>query len=155
MTTHDTTHETAEALDHLLRGEISAIETYAQAIDKFQGHPEQSTLRRLRADHVDSANVLRAHVATRGEENSTSSGAWGAFARAVEVTAQLLGHTSALQALREGETHGRDAYENLLMRTDIDPSARELVSVTLLPRQKAHIASIDRLIDRHVKAKAS
>jgi hypothetical protein len=71
------------------------------------------------------------------------------------VTAQLLGHTSALQALREGETHGRDAYENLLMRTDIDPSARELVSVTLLPRQKAHIASIDRLIDRHVKAKAS
>jgi hypothetical protein len=153
MKTNDVRHETAEDLDHLLRGEIAAIETYGQAIDEFDGEPEKAELRGLRSDHVDSANLLRAHVATRGEEVSTSSGAWGAFAKAVEGASKLLGRTSALQSLREGEVHGRDGYENFLMRTNVDAAARELVATTLLPRQKAHVAALERMIDRHVRAK--
>jgi hypothetical protein len=152
-TSHDATHETAEALDSLLRGEISAVETYVQAIDGFEGEPEQGALRRLRDDHVDSANRLRRHVATRGEDNSTSSGAWGAFARAVEGTAKLLGRTSALQALREGEVHGLEAYERLLMRDDLDASARALVVSELLPRQRRHVEELERLLAVHSAAK--
>jgi hypothetical protein len=153
MAKPDTVQETAEALDGLLRGEISAIETYGQAIEKFEGRPELATLRRIRDDHVDSANLLRTQVASRGEEVSASSGGWGAFARAVEVAAQFLGHTSSLQALREGEVHGKDVYENLLMREDVDQQARDLVAQRLLPRQRGHVEEIDRLIARHIEGK--
>ena len=49
--------------------------------------------------------------------------------------------------------HGQQEYEKLLMRTDLDRGARELVSVTLLPRQKAHVAEVERLIAGHLEAK--
>jgi hypothetical protein len=153
MGEHDVVEETAEQLDALLRGEISAAETYVQALEKFEGEPEEGALTRLRDDHVDACNHLRRHVAARGEAVSTKSGAWGAFARVVEGTAKALGRTSALQALREGEVHGQQAYEKLLMRQDLDRGARELVTVTLLPRQKAHVAEVERLIASHLEAK--
>src|SRR5687768_8280690 len=92
--------DTADALDSLLRGEISAAETYGQAISKVEGRPEADTLRSIRDDHVAAANALRRHVVARGEEASTSSGAWGSFAKAVEGTAKLFGNASAFKALR-------------------------------------------------------
>src|SRR6187401_1583559 len=94
--------EAADALNSLLRGEISAVETYTQALKKVEGHPACSTLETLRKDHVEAANVLRRHVAAKGEESAKGSGAWGAFAKSVEGTAKLFGNKSAIQALKEG-----------------------------------------------------
>jgi hypothetical protein len=138
--------ETAEILNSLLRGEISAAETYGQAITKFERHPEAERLRRLREDHVNAANLLRRHVVVRGEENVTDSGAWGAFAKTVEGTAKLFGNAAAVKALKEGEEHGVKEYESALERKDLDPAARELIAKTILPRQRAHVPEVDSLL---------
>jgi hypothetical protein len=139
--------ETADRLNSLLRGEISAAETYGQALSKFERHPETPRLQRLREDHVEAANLLRRHVTGRGEENATSSGPWGAFAKAVEGTAKAFGESAALAALKEGEEHGVKEYESALRDEDLDRSARELITSRLLPRQRAHIDEIDRLLE--------
>jgi uncharacterized protein (TIGR02284 family) len=137
--------EAADALNSLLRGEISAAETYTQALKKVAGTPAAVTLETLRKNHVDAANVLKRHVQAQGEKNETSSGAWGTFAKSVEGTAKLLGNKAALKALKEGEEHGVKSYERVLEKKDIDPAVKAAIS-PLLARQRGHLPHIDSLV---------
>jgi uncharacterized protein (TIGR02284 family) len=137
--------ESADALNSLLRGEISAAETYTQALKKVEGHPAAKTLETLRKDHVEAANVLRRHVKAQGEKNDTSSGAWGAFAKSVEGTAKLFGDKSALKALKEGEEHGVKSYERVLEDDDVAPQVKSALQ-PLLACQRGHLPLIDSLV---------
>src|SRR4051812_38612531 len=92
-----------DTLKSLHRGEIAATETYNQALEKFAGEPEEAEVRRLRDEHREAANTLRQHVHQQGDDPSQGSGAWGAWAKFVEGTAQVFGKTAALKALKEGE----------------------------------------------------
>jgi hypothetical protein len=141
-----TSAETAEALNSLLRGEISAAETYVQAIRMLDGEPQADRLRNLRDDHVAACNVLRRLVNVYGEDNDTGSGAWGAFAKAVEGTAKLLGNKAAIAALKTGEEHGVKDYERAIERDDLDPEANRLLREVLLPRQRAHVPLIEQIL---------
>src|SRR5436190_2581964 len=103
-----------DACNGLLRGELSAVETYTQALDAFKTGAERAVLERIRAGHADSARQLHHHVLSMGGLPSTSSGAWGAFAKTVEGTAKMLGASTALNALQAGEEHGRREYQDAL-----------------------------------------
>jgi uncharacterized protein (TIGR02284 family) len=135
-----------DTLNALLRGEISATETYNQELEKFSGQPEEAELRRMRDDHREAANTLRQHVHLHGDTPSTSSGWWGAWAKCVEGTAKLFGKTAALKALKEGEEHGVKEYQQALDAEDIASDCKGLISTQLLPRCQAHIPAIDRLM---------
>lgn len=134
-------------LNSLLRGEMSAIETYRQALDKLRDSDEIGVeeLRALQRDHRDAADALWHHVEKHGGQPSQGSGPWGAFAQAVEGTAKLFGNTAALKALKEGEEHGLKEYENAL--NDLPGECRGLAQ-SLLARQRDHISVLDRLMDR-------
>src|SRR5687767_7460215 len=97
---------TVDTLNSLLRGEIAATETYQQALAKIGNEPGGADLRRIHAEHRDTANALRKHVHIFEDKPDQGSGAWGAFAKAVEGVAKLFGNTAALKALKEGEEHG-------------------------------------------------
>lgn len=135
-----------DTLNRLLRGELSAIETYKQALAKIGNNGGALELMRLEAEHIEAAELLRQHVAQRGGIPDFSSGAWGAFARSVEGTAQLFGRTAALKALKEGEEHGAKEYELALEDEDLDPEGRRLIASRLLPRQREHVPVLDRLM---------
>src|SRR5687768_1795922 len=109
---------TVDTLNTLLRGEISAIETYQQALAKVTTPPAPAELRRIHGEHRAAANALRQHVHASGGDPDQGSGAWGAFAKAVEGTAKLFGDTAALKALKEGEEHGANMYEDALLDPD-------------------------------------
>lgn len=140
------TRDTTEVLNKLLRGEISASETYTQAIEKFAGQPELSSLKQYREDHVDACNHLRRHVHDKGGQPDTHSGAWGAFAKAVEGTAKAFGKTAALKALKEGEEQGVSDYESALEDNSLPSECRSLIQTTLLPNCRQHIQGLDRLM---------
>src|SRR5262245_56665542 len=106
-------------LNSLLRGEISATETYQQALAKVGSEPGASELRRIHDEHRETANTLRQHVHQHGGKPDQGSGAWGAFAKAVEGAARLLGNKAALKALKEGEEHGIKEYEEALSDPDL------------------------------------
>jgi hypothetical protein len=142
-----TTATESKTLDSLLRGELSAIETYRMALDKLEhsNEPGVAELQAMRRDHRDAADALWHLLERKGERPSEGSGAWGAFARAVEGTAKLFGNAAALKALKEGEEHGLKEYENALHDEHLPADARTRIQ-GFMGRQRAHIQVLDRLI---------
>jgi len=141
MKTNESITDTCNAL---LRGELSAIETYTQAIEKFAQDAGGSPLESIRADHQKNADSLRKLVGECGEEPATSSGAWGSFATTVEGVATLLGESPALTILQQGEQHGINEYEEALDDDDLSESVKDLIRDTLLPAQREHLVVLER-----------
>jgi uncharacterized protein (TIGR02284 family) len=142
------TRETdVDQLNSFLRGEISAVETYDQALEKLRDHPQLVTvLRDCRESHQRRVELLRQEVARAGGEPATGSGIWGGLAKLVEGGAKAFGDKAAIAALEEGEDHGRDDY-----REDVDelsPAIRALVESRLLPEQMRTHDAIKALKDR-------
>lgn len=142
--THATT--TTDTLNSLLRGELSAVETYNQALSKLGDTKGAAELRRIHSQHREAAATLRQHVEQHGGQPDQTSGAWGAFARAVEGTAKLFGNDAALKALKEGEEHGINAYEKALRDTGLPADCGTLIRSRLLPQARAHLPVLDRLM---------
>ena len=135
--------EAARQLNSFLRGEISAAETYRMAIDKVADADKAQTanlglLREIQEEHARAAQALRDRIRELGGEPSDSSGAWGAWAKFTQGTANLFGDASALKSLKEGEEHGLKDY--------IDATSEELVRNQLIPAQQRHINLLDQLI---------
>jgi len=151
--TNDDLNDTGEAvrqLNSFLRGEISAAETYRMAIDKVadsdQSHAANlGLLREIQEEHGRAAQALRDRIRELGGEPSDSSGAWGAWAKFTQGTANLFGDASALKSLKEGEEHGLKDYQE--GADDIDATSSELVVNQLIPAQQRHINLLDQLIN--------
>lgn len=135
-----------EALNSLLRGEMSAIETYDQAREKFGTQPVVQELDRIRQEHRVSVSVLRSKILDCGGEPSEGSGPWGTFAQAVTGTAKVLGPVSVLAALKQGEEHGISDYEKMLHDEDVSEDCKDLVQTDLLPKCRLHVTSLERNI---------
>jgi len=133
-------------LNSLLRGEIAATETYQQALAKVGNEAGAEELRRIHAQHREAANTLRQHVHSHGGKPDQGSGAWGAFAKAIEGTAKVFGETAALKALKEGEERGAKDYEAALQK-NLPAECADLIRSQLLPRTKSHIPVLDRLME--------
>jgi len=145
-----TTTTNLETLNSLLRGEMSALETYRQAIEKLEDNsaPGSAELHSLRRDHRDAADALWHHIEGHGEKPSEGSGPWGTFATAVTGAAKLFGNTAALKALKEGEEHGVKDYEDALKDEHLPAECKALIQGQLLPKQREHVTVIDRLMAR-------
>jgi len=143
---HDETGKAAEALNSLLRGEISAVETYNQALEKVGNEPGAEQLNTVRRDHSEAVSVLRDHVIRYGGRPADGSGVWGAFARFLQGTAKIFGDKSALKALKEGEEHGLKDYNDVLKSRDLPAECITLIREMLLPKQQKHIVIIDSLM---------
>lgn len=125
--------QTIDQLNSFLRGELSAVETYRQALSSTGGVPHRSTLELCARSHETRVTLLREEVQRRGGTPADGSGAWGAFAKAVEGTAGAFGEKSAIAALEQGEDHGRDDYRRDIKK--LDPAARQLIETRVLPEQ--------------------
>src|SRR5947208_17077522 len=140
--------EACRQLNSFLRGEISAAETYRMAIDKAGDSDKNAAnlglLREIQEEHGRAAQAIRDRIRELGGEPSDSSGAWGAWAKFTQGTANLFGDASSLKALKEGEEHGLKDYEEGV--DDIDASSAELVQNQLIPAQQRHISPLDTLI---------
>lgn len=129
----------------LLRGELSAVETYTQALRKFRTEPERSILESIRRDHVDSVSRLRTHIDDLGVQPDESSGVWGQFAKAVEGFAKVFGQTTTLMALEAGELSGVDDYLVALDDPEIMDEIKEEIREVLIPRLESHLKALRKL----------
>ena len=142
------TDQTIDVCNELLRGELSAVETYDKAITKFGGSPEDDMLVRIRDDHEESVADLRRLIAESGGEPSKSSGLWGGFVVALEGAASLLGPSPALKILQEGEEHGIREYREALEDAEVSGELKDLIREGLLPRLTDHLIELQRRRDR-------
>lgn len=139
---------TIETCNELLRGEISAVETYTQAIEKFGATVQDDVLQRIRDDHEESVLELRRIVMEEGGEPSSGSGIWGGFARAVEGTAKVFGESPALRVLQEGEEHGLKLYRQALQDPNVSGRLKDLIRDELMPQLNDHVMELQRRRDR-------
>lgn len=131
-------------VNDLLQGELAATETYQQALAQVGSDPVADELRRAHADHHEAANRLRQFVHDLGAEPSQSSQTWGAFSKAVEGAAKLLGNNTALQALKAGESHGVSNYQEAIANEHLPEDVVEYLRTTLLPQTQAHVEMLAR-----------
>jgi uncharacterized protein (TIGR02284 family) len=132
-----------DTLNSFLRGEMSAVETYRQALGRVSDDRLRDALEDCQHDHEHRVEQLRERIRKLGGEPAEGSGVWGTFAKLVQAGADLLGDKAAIQALEEGEDHGLHDYQR-----DVDQvhgEARRFVKMELLPAQKRTHERLSRL----------
>jgi demethoxyubiquinone hydroxylase (CLK1/Coq7/Cat5 family) len=128
-------NETVDVMNSFLRGEISAVETYRQALDKIDNPgATRSLLQQCLQSHQQRVDTLRTQVQRLGGSPAEGSGPWGAFAKLVEGGAKLFGEKAAIAALEEGEDHGRDDYRRDVAK--LAGEARTFVTTNIMPEQE-------------------
>jgi bacterioferritin (cytochrome b1) len=142
----------ADDLNKCLRGELSAVETYKQALDKARSDPGRGTevqqLSRILEDHRRAASQLRNLVTQLGGTPSDDSGAWGAWSKTVMGAAKMFGDAAALKALKEGEESGLKDYRNLTRDANVASGAAANELAALAAKNEEHIRTLDELIER-------
>ena len=141
----------ADDLNKCLRGELSAVETYRQALDRARKDPDRAAesqqLVPILEDHQRAAAQLRNLVRQMGATPSEDSGAWGTWSKAVMGTAKLFGDAAALKALKEGEESGLTDYRNAMNEGSSSSHVRTDLNA-LAARTEQHIRTLDQLIER-------
>jgi uncharacterized protein (TIGR02284 family) len=139
---------TCDEINQFLRSELSAVETYQQALDKerekFGHEAEFQQLNAILAEHQQAASQLTTQIQQLGGTPVKDSGAWGMWSKIVMGTAKLMGDKAALKALKSEET-GLKEYQEALHDTTT-PSQVKTVLNSLLPKQQAHIRTLDGLM---------
>ncbi len=133
QSTTETTKQAAGRLNELLREEISAVETYRQALEKVQNPPVRSVLEDCESCHAARLSLLAQKVQEFGEEPVRDSGIWGAFARLLETGANAFGDKAVVSILEEYEDRDLADYRKVL--EEPNPQIHEFVK-DLLPRQE-------------------
>jgi uncharacterized protein (TIGR02284 family) len=132
-----------DQLNSFLRGELSAVETYQQCIDKMGNASIVSQLRVLQESHRRRADMLSQRIGMLGGKPADSSGVWGSFAKLVEGSAKVFGEAAAVSALEEGEDHGHDDYKRDLDK--LSPEQRRFVESQILPEQQRTHDELSRI----------
>jgi len=131
------TEDILDTLGSLLRGEISAVETYRQAGVKITDTKLGSTLETSRRSHETRVQLLREKIMKLGGKPPEGSGAWGTFAKLVEGGAKAFGERAAIAALEEGEDKGLRDYRDALGK--LSGEARIFVENLLIEQERTHL----------------
>jgi demethoxyubiquinone hydroxylase (CLK1/Coq7/Cat5 family) len=133
------TQKNVEQLNSFLRGEISAVETYRQALDALKSSSYGSQIAECKQSHEQRVAILTEEIRRLGGTPAQSSGAWGSFVKLIEGGAAALGEKAAIAALEEGEDHGNADYKRDV--TKLDPPVRSVIEQRVLPLQlRSHTA---------------
>lgn len=132
-----------DQLNSFLRGEISAVETYRQALDALKTSTYVTKLSECKQSHEQRVAILTDEIRKLGGVPAEGSGPWGAFAKVVEGGAAALGEKSAIYALEEGEDHGNRDYKTDVQK--LDGEARSIVEQKVVPLQLRSHANMSAL----------
>jgi uncharacterized protein (TIGR02284 family) len=126
--------ESIEQLNSFLRGEISAVETYQQALERIEDPSIKTTLQDCLRSHETRTSTLRSYIQKLGGIPAEGSGAWGAFAKLVEGGATAFGTNAAIAALEEGEDHGLRDYRSGIDK--LDSASRQFFETEVFSTQR-------------------
>ncbi len=100
-----------ENLNSLLKGELSAVESYEIALKHAKTDHVIAAFNDCMQCHAKRANALSGLITQMGGEPALKSGAWGAFAKTVEAGSAILGEGPSIGSLQEGEDQGIELYK--------------------------------------------
>ncbi len=145
-------------IHHLLNTELSAVETYEQALQEkewkvLDPDPEIKALFHILVDHLQAASLLATEAQRLGERPVNGTQAWDSWRHRRMDTARLFddvdrfGDKAALEALKEGEESGLKEYQAVLYHDALSPEVKPLIR-SLETKQQAHVRALDDLMTR-------
>jgi demethoxyubiquinone hydroxylase (CLK1/Coq7/Cat5 family) len=137
------TQKNVEQLNSFLRGEISAVETYRQALEALKSPTYRSKIAECKQSHEQRVAILTEEIRRLGGTPAQSSGAWGSFVKLVEGGAAALGENAAITALEEGEDHGNSDYKRDIAK--LDAGVRAVIEQRVMPLQLRSHAEMSAL----------
>ncbi|HVH46414.1 MAG TPA: DUF2383 domain-containing protein [Labilithrix sp.] len=137
------TQKNVEQLNSFLRGEMSAVETYRQALEALKTSAHTGKLTECKQSHEQRVAILADEIRKLGGTPAESSGPWGTFAKIIEGGAAALGEKTAIAALEEGEDHGNRDYKTDVQK--LDGEARTVVEQKVVPLQLRSHANMSAL----------
>jgi hypothetical protein len=143
---HDRSINEIDTLNSLLLCQLAAVETYDRAIDKFEDHHVLADLQAIREEHLQAEILLREKVLESGGEPVAASEPWGACTAAITGAEKVMGPATALAALRQGEEHSINEFEDSLKHENLNLDCKNLIRSNLLPTSRKHVAELDRLM---------
>lgn len=138
-----------EDLNALLKSELSAVETYSQALDKVENKIIASVLTDCLASHESRVGKLRDAISDFGGTPETDSGAWGSWTKMLAGGASVFGDDATIQALEQEEDAQSSDYEWRLVRMHGDH--RNLVKDELLPEQQRFRSMLSQFLNAENK----
>jgi len=130
----NTSNMSITKLEECLRLELSAVETYELALKHLDHVGLHHMCQEILASHARRTERLTEKIERLGADAVKSSGLWGAFAKAVQAGADLLGDRTAIAALEEGEDRGLQLYTEV--PGECDPKTRRFIETELMPEQQ-------------------
>lgn len=131
-----------EDIDKVLRGEYSAVQSYKQVIDKIEEEPELQELEKFKIHHDLAVEFWKSEARVEGKIPEATSGVWGKAVEAFVGTSKILGNTTALAALKNGEKHGLETYTEMLDSVNLTVAQKGKIRDTFIPKQLEHIKII-------------
>lgn len=127
-----------EKLNEFLSAELSAVQTYREAIDRVRDDIVKEQLEELELSHRHRVQALQSRLTELGADASPEDLPWGMWSDfSALLDAGPPADRAAVAALEEGEDRGLREYRNALDCLDSD--LKNLVEQSLLPAQeRAH-----------------
>lgn len=138
-----------DKVEKLLKNELSAAETYHQALEKFEEENQRREIAYLEPiyeEHTEAVSELQEKIQQMGGTPTSDSGLWGSWSEAVMSGAELLGKDAMLNALLAGEKSGLDDYEQAAQDPEIPSEVSALIQAKYVASQQENIRAINRLL---------
>ena len=134
-------------LNWLLRGEISASQTYGLAIPQVADRPQDvEVLRAIAREHDAAVESIRAAIKEAGGKPDDGATAWPGVVRSVTGPGKIFVEAAALKALKDAEEHGLNNYRTAL--DQLNAEAGTLIRTAIIPARVKHIGELEALIAR-------
>jgi len=133
------------ALNALCQYEAAAVETYDQALKRFEDHPFYADLRTIRYHHETAAGVLRDHVRNFGSEPPPGFGPW------VVLLVDQSNPETILASLHEAEEQGVNEYERVMQAEELPQECRFALRSEVLPHCHEDLDTLAAMISASAK----
>jgi hypothetical protein len=142
---HEHSISEIDTLNSLLRGQLAAVETYDQAINKFEDPQLLADLQAIREEHLEAEIILREKVLELGGEPVDAAGPWQTCAAAMAGESKSMGLATALAALQQGEEQSINELEDSLHQ-EMNNDSKNLIRSNFLPQGRKHVEDLNRLM---------
>lgn len=143
--------EAVEDLNALLKGELTAVETYNQALPKVENKEIASVLSDCLASHQARVGKLSDAIRDFGGTPDSDTGVWGSWAKMLSGSAATFGDDATVAALEQEEDAQASDYEWRLVK--MHGEHRNLVKNELMPEQQRYRSMLANLLNAEMKGK--
>jgi hypothetical protein len=135
----------AGILNKFLRAELSAVETYRQAIECMGAGAHTAELMENKRSHEERVELLRHQIVRLGGQCAEGCQAWSSLTVLMEGGAVMCGEEEAIGALDEGEDHDLRLYRSSSEVHRLDVATRDFLERSLRPEQERTHRTTSRL----------